>query len=102
MPMAPVDRHAAGRLVRSPVSVRHEEEDSFRDLQDRERLTIRSGALRGTSTARATTLRQHARAISRSGHGGESWRRPDGGYVRGMVDRLHELEVRQDELNERL
>ena len=26
----------------------------------------------------------------------------DGGYVRGMVDRLRELEARQDELNERL
>ena len=26
----------------------------------------------------------------------------DGGYVRGMVDQLRELEARQDELNERL
>ena len=26
----------------------------------------------------------------------------DGGYVRGMVDRLRELEARQDELNERI
>ena len=26
----------------------------------------------------------------------------DGGYVRGMVDRLRELEARQDELNERV
>ncbi|MCY4168372.1 MAG: hypothetical protein OXD36_18195 [Rhodobacter sp.] len=26
----------------------------------------------------------------------------NGGYVRGMVDRLRELEARQDELNERL
>ncbi len=26
----------------------------------------------------------------------------EGGYVRGMSDRLHELEARQDELNERL